>query len=155
MEVIFRGDQTNHNCLLTFSPFLWKERKENSDQYPSCVSAIIINFTEFSFLVHLQSFEAGSFKGFTVSHITEQFQVLWEILSNQDESYQLVTTNSERKKKREKQTKKAGKENIYGSSFMHFLVAQSVKNLPCNVGDPGSIPGLGRSPGGENSNPLQ
>ena len=50
MEVIFRGDQTNHNCLLTFSPFLWKERKENSDQYPSCVSAIIINFTEFSFL---------------------------------------------------------------------------------------------------------
>ena len=26
------------------------------------------------------------------------------------------------------------------------LVAQMVKNLPANVGDPGSIPGLGRSP---------
>ena len=25
----------------------------------------------------------------------------------------------------------------------------------CNVGDPGSIPGLGRSPGDENGNPLQ
>ena len=25
----------------------------------------------------------------------------------------------------------------------------------CNTGDPGSIPGLGRSPGGGNGNPLQ
>ena len=25
----------------------------------------------------------------------------------------------------------------------------------CNVGDPGSIPGSGRSPGEENGNPLQ
>ena len=25
----------------------------------------------------------------------------------------------------------------------------------CNAGDPGSIPGLGRSPGEENGNPLQ
>ena len=33
-----------------------------------------------------------------------------------------------------------------------------VKNLPANAGDAGDmgmIPGLGRSPGGENSNPLQ
>ena len=33
-----------------------------------------------------------------------------------------------------------------------------VKNLPANAGDirdPGSIPGLGRSPGVGNSNPLQ
>ena len=33
-----------------------------------------------------------------------------------------------------------------------------VKNLPANVGDSrdaGSIPGLGRSPGGGNGNPLQ
>ena len=32
-----------------------------------------------------------------------------------------------------------------------------VKNLPANAedGDVGSIPGLGRSPGGEHSNPLQ
>ena len=33
-----------------------------------------------------------------------------------------------------------------------------VKNRPANAGDirdTGSIPGLGRSPGGENGNPLQ
>ena len=30
-----------------------------------------------------------------------------------------------------------------------------VKNLPANAGDVGSIPGLGRSPGGEHGNPLQ
>ena len=29
-----------------------------------------------------------------------------------------------------------------------------VKNLPANVGDTGSIPGSGRSPGGGNDNPL-
>ena len=32
--------------------------------------------------------------------------------------------------------------------------AQSVKNLPANAGDLGSIPGLGRSPGEGNGNPL-
>ena len=30
-----------------------------------------------------------------------------------------------------------------------------VKNLPANSGDMGSIPGLGRSPGGGNGNTLQ
>ena len=30
-----------------------------------------------------------------------------------------------------------------------------VKNLPANAGDTGSIPGLGRSPGGGNGKPLQ
>ena len=30
-----------------------------------------------------------------------------------------------------------------------------IKNLPANVGDMGSIPGLGRSPGERNGNPLQ
>ena len=46
------------------------------------------------------------------------------------------------------------------------LVVQTVKNLPamqetwvqsldCNVGDVGSIPGLGRSPGEGNGNPFQ
>ena len=30
-----------------------------------------------------------------------------------------------------------------------------VKNLPANAGDMGSIPGLGRSLGGGNGNPLQ
>ena len=29
------------------------------------------------------------------------------------------------------------------------------KESPCNAGDPGSIPGSGRSPGEENGNPLQ
>ena len=29
------------------------------------------------------------------------------------------------------------------------------KEFACNVGDLSSIPGLGRSPGGENGNPLQ
>ena len=31
----------------------------------------------------------------------------------------------------------------------------SGKESSCNAGDAGSIPGLGRSPGGENDNPLQ
>ena len=30
-----------------------------------------------------------------------------------------------------------------------------VKGLPANAGDGGSIPGLGRSPGEQNGNPLQ
>ena len=30
-----------------------------------------------------------------------------------------------------------------------------VKNLPANSGDPGSVPGSGRSPGERNGNPLQ
>ena len=34
-------------------------------------------------------------------------------------------------------------------------MAQMVKNLPANVGDLGSIPGWGRSPGEENGNPFQ
>jgi len=36
-------------------------------------------------------------------------------------------------------------------------MAQMVKNLPlerCNAGDPDSIHGMGRSPGGRNGNPL-
>ena len=39
-----------------------------------------------------------------------------------------------------------------------FQVVLVVKNLPANAGDRknvGSIPGLGRSPGGGNGNPLQ
>ena len=34
-------------------------------------------------------------------------------------------------------------------------MAQRVKRLPAMSGDPGSIPGLGRSPGEGNGNPLQ
>ena len=33
------------------------------------------------------------------------------------------------------------------------LVAQMVKNPLANTGDPGSVPGLGRSPGDGNGNP--
>ena len=35
------------------------------------------------------------------------------------------------------------------------LVAQMVKELVCNERDPGSIPGLGGSPGEGNGNPFQ
>ena len=35
------------------------------------------------------------------------------------------------------------------------LVTLEVKNPPVNAGDMGSIPGLGRSPGEGNGNPLQ
>ena len=34
-------------------------------------------------------------------------------------------------------------------------VALVENNLPASAGDASSIPGLGRSPGGENGNPLQ
>ena len=34
------------------------------------------------------------------------------------------------------------------------LVVQMVKNLSADVGDPGSTPGSGRSPGEGNGNPL-
>ena len=34
-------------------------------------------------------------------------------------------------------------------------MSQMVKNLPCNEGDPGSIPGSERSSGEGNGNPLQ
>ena len=35
------------------------------------------------------------------------------------------------------------------------LVVQMVKNPPASAGDPGSIPGSGRSPGGGHGEPLQ
>ena len=36
-----------------------------------------------------------------------------------------------------------------------FLGGSDSKPSACNVGEPGSIPGLGRSPGEGNGNPLQ
>jgi len=36
-----------------------------------------------------------------------------------------------------------------------FPGSSVVKNPPANAGDLGSIPGLGKSPGGGNGNPLQ
>ena len=40
-------------------------------------------------------------------------------------------------------------------SFRASLVAQMVKKSACNAGDPLLVPGLGRSPGEGNGNPLQ
>ena len=37
---------------------------------------------------------------------------------------------------------------------MDFPGGAVVKNPPPNAGDPGSIPGSGRSPGARNGNPL-
>ena len=47
---------------------------------------------------------------------------------------------------------------FFPHSFIHSpasLVAQMVKASACNPGDPGLIPGLGRSPGEANGNLLQ
>ena len=38
---------------------------------------------------------------------------------------------------------------------LHFPGGSDGKVSACNAADPGSIPGLGRSPGGGNGNPLQ
>ena len=43
----------------------------------------------------------------------------------------------------------------YWSFSFSFPGGSEVKASACNVGDPGSIPGSGRSPGEGNSNPLQ
>ena len=40
-------------------------------------------------------------------------------------------------------------------SLRGFLSGSVVKNLSANARDAGSIPGSGRSPGGENGNPLR
>ena len=45
---------------------------------------------------------------------------------------------------------------VEGNLMSHdaSLVAQLVKNPGCNAGDPGSVPGMGRSPGEGISYPL-
>ena len=40
-------------------------------------------------------------------------------------------------------------------NILGFPGGSAVKNPPANAGDVGLIPGLGRSPGGGNGNPLQ
>ena len=48
--------------------------------------------------------------------------------------------------------------NPHSGTIRAFQVALVVNNPPANAGDirdVGSIPGLGRSPGGEHSNPLR
>ena len=39
--------------------------------------------------------------------------------------------------------------------LVDFPVSSAGKESTCNAGDPGSIPELGRSPGGGHGNPLQ
>ena len=43
----------------------------------------------------------------------------------------------------------------HSSILLGFPGGSDGKEFTCNVGDLGSIPGLGRSPGGGNGNPLQ
>ena len=40
-------------------------------------------------------------------------------------------------------------------TYWGFPCSSVSKESPCNAGDPGSIPGSGRSPGEGNGNPLQ
>ena len=40
-------------------------------------------------------------------------------------------------------------------NYWGFPADSDGKESACNAGDLGSIPGLGRSPGGENGNPIQ
>ena len=47
------------------------------------------------------------------------------------------------------------KDRLPTSVFLGFPGGSADKESDCNVGDLGSIPGLGRSPGEENSYPLQ
>ena len=44
---------------------------------------------------------------------------------------------------------------VYIYIYMGFPHSSIGKESACNAGDPGSIPGSGRSPGEENGNPLQ
>ena len=46
-------------------------------------------------------------------------------------------------------------EIIYFPIVKRFPGGSNGKETACNGGDPGSIPGLGRSPGERNGNPLQ
>ena len=44
---------------------------------------------------------------------------------------------------------------LHGMWGLPYWLSGEVKNLPANAGVKGSIPGLQRSPGEENGNPLQ
>ena len=49
----------------------------------------------------------------------------------------------------------AGLIPVWGIKIPHATGSSEVKVSACNVGDLGSVPGLGRSPGEGNGNPLQ
>ena len=44
---------------------------------------------------------------------------------------------------------------LYIYMYLGFPAGSDSKESACNAEDPGSIPGLGRSPGEEDGNPLQ
>ena len=46
-------------------------------------------------------------------------------------------------------------DNLNVVALKGFPGASDGRESACNAGDPGSIPGLGRAPGGGNCNPLQ
>ena len=52
-------------------------------------------------------------------------------------------------------TRRPTMEDYLRNSGSYFPGGSEVKASACNVGDLGSIPGLGRSPGEGNGNPLQ
>ena len=47
------------------------------------------------------------------------------------------------------------KNKDFTSSYLHIPGGSDSKASACDAGDPGSVPGLGRSPGEGNGNPLQ
>ena len=48
-----------------------------------------------------------------------------------------------------------GEGMVTHSSILGFPCGSPGKESACNVGDLGSVPGMGRSPGGGHGNPLQ
>ena len=48
-----------------------------------------------------------------------------------------------------------GRDSLLTPEFLGFLGGLDGKESTCNAADLGSIPGLGRSPGGGHGNPLQ
>ena len=68
---------------------------------------------------------------------------LWEIMCNQVQVYPKVKING-----------RNGRFSL-SPTMQGFTCGTDIKASACNVGDLGSIPGLGRSPGEVTGNPLQ
>ena len=60
-----------------------------------------------------------------------------------------------RGRKKEGKKKQEGEDEGVGRHPPSFPCSSVSKESACSAGDPGSIPGLGRSPGEGNGNPLQ
>ena len=76
-----------------------------------------------------------------------------------EQTHSTVNTRTQSGAQRKGRLSGTGHREVYLSQGMEgkwvFLVAQLVKNLPSLQETPGSIPGLGRSLGEGNGNPLQ